>query len=78
MNIIKIKKINSIFELTIAVVDKNSVELIKISFIKFTTKTVNEANIEDIEEYLNISDITNQVNANKKNNCNDKAASIPT
>ena len=46
--------------------------------MKFTTKTVKVANIEDTEEYLNISDITNQVNANKKNNCSDKAASIPT
>ena len=44
---------------------------------KFTTKTVKDANNEDTEEYLNISDITNQVNVNKKNNCNDKAASIP-
>ena len=44
----------------------------------FTTKIVKEANIEDTEEYLNISDISNQVKANKKNNCNDKAASIPT
>ena len=46
--------------------------------MKFTTKTVKDANIEDTEEYLNISDITNQVNPNNKNNCNDKAASIPT
>ena len=46
--------------------------------MKFTTKTVKEANNEDTEEYLNISDITNQVNANRKNNCNDKAPSIPT
>ena len=78
MNIIKIKKINSIFELTISVVDKKSVEFIKVSFMKFTTKTVKDANIEDTEEYLNISDTTNQVNPNNKNNCNDKAASIPT
>ena len=78
MNIIKIKKINSIFESTIAEDDKNFVEFIKVSFMKFTTKTVKEANIEDTDEYLNISDITNQVNANKKNNCNDKAARIPT
>ena len=46
--------------------------------MKLTTKTVKVANIEETEEYLNISDITNQVNANRKNNCNDKAASIPT
>ena len=67
MNIIKIKTINSIFESTIPVDDKNSVEFIKVSFMKFTTKTVMEANNEDTEEYLNISDMTNQVNANKKN-----------
>ena len=78
VNIIKIKKINSIFESIISVDDENSVEFIKVSFTKFTTKTVKDANIEDTEEYLNISDMTNQVNANKKNNCNDKAASIPT
>ena len=78
VNIIRIKKINSIFESTTSVDDKNSVEFIKVSFMKFTTKTVKVANIEDTEEYLNISDITNQVNANKKNNCKDKAASIPT
>ena len=78
VNIIKIKKINSIFESIILSDDINSVEFIKVSLMKFTTKTVKEANNEDTEEYLNISDITNQVNANKKNNCNDKAASIPT
>ena len=78
VNIIKIKKINSIFESTILAEDKNSVEFIKVSFMKFTTKTVKEANIEDTDEYLNIRVITNQVNANKKNSCNDKAASIPT
>ena len=77
-NIIKIKKINSIFESTIPVDDKNSVEFIKVSLMKLTIKTVNEANIDDTEEYLNISDITNQVKANKKNNCNERAASIPT
>ena len=46
--------------------------------MKFTTKTVKEANIEDTDEYLNIRVITNQVNANKKNSCNDKAARIST
>ena len=78
VNIIRIKKINSIFELTISVVDKKYVEFIKVSLMKLTIKTVNEANIDDTEEYLNISDITNQVKANKKNNCDERAASIPT
>ena len=48
------KKINSIFESTIAEDDKNFVEFIKVSFMKFTTKTVKEANIEDTDEYLKI------------------------
>ena len=36
--------------------------------IKVTTKTVNDAKIEDKEEYLNINDTTNQVNVNKNPN----------
>ncbi len=37
-------------------------------FIRLTTKTVNEANIDDNEEYLNISYTTNHVKINNKLN----------
>ena len=39
-----------------------------VSLIKVTTKTVNDANIEESEEYLNIKETTNQVKINKKLN----------
>ena len=48
-----------------------------VSLIKVTTKTVNEPNIEDSDEYLNIRETTNQVKINKKLNCSDKANKIP-
>ena len=45
--------------------------------MKVTTKTVNDPNNEDSEEYLNIRETTNQVKINKKLNCRDKANNIP-
>ena len=48
-----------------------------VSFIKVTTKTVNDPNIEDNEEYLNIRETTIQVKINKKLNWIDKANNIP-
>ena len=60
--------IKSIFESTILQLNEVFVVTIKISLIKLTTKTVNDANIEEREEYLKISDITNHVNRNSKNN----------
>ena len=48
-----------------------------VSFIRVTTKTVREENIDDNEEYRNIRDTTTQVKINKKLNCNDKANKIP-
>ena len=75
---IKIKKINSIFEskkLILEVTD-GSAE-VTVSLIKFTTNTVNVPKIEETEEYLNISEEINQVNINKKNSWNDRAAIIP-
>ena len=48
-----------------------------VSLIKVITKTVNEPNIEDSDEYLNIRETTNQVKINKKLNCSDKANKIP-
>ncbi len=50
---------------------------ITVSLKKFTTKTVKDENIDETEEYLNIRDITIQVNINKKQSCNDKAVIIP-
>ncbi len=77
-NIIKIKKINRIFESGTFVTGINKISAeITVSLKIFTTKTVNEANIEDREEYLNIKDTTNQVIANKKHKWNDKAVIIP-
>ena len=49
----------------------------KVYFTELTTKTVNELNIEDKEEYLNISDITIHVKINKKLNWIDNANNIP-
>ena len=48
-----------------------------VSLIKVITKTVNEPNIEDSDEYLNIRETTNQVKINKKLNCIDNANNIP-
>ena len=39
-----------------------------ISLIVWITNTVNEANIEDTEEYLNIRETTSHVNINKRPN----------
>ena len=43
----------------------------------FTMNTVNVANIDDKEEYLNINEITTHVNINKKNNCTERAVITP-
>ena len=45
--------------------------------MKVTTKTVNDPNIEDKEEYLNIREVITQVNVNKKKSWNDRAVIIP-
>jgi hypothetical protein len=39
--------------------------------------TVRVANSDDIEEYLNIKEVTNHVKINKKLSCNDIANKIP-
>ncbi len=49
----------------------------KVSLIKFTTNTVNEANIEDNDEYLNINKTTSQVNTKRKLNWKDSAVIAP-
>ena len=42
-----------------------------------TMKTVNEANIDDTDEYLKVSEIITQVKINKNANDNDVANNIP-
>ena len=46
-------------------------------FTKKTIKTVKDENIDDKEEYLNISATTNHVKIKSELNCNDIAKSIP-
>tara|TARA_B100001123_G_C15137391_1_gene957983 strand:- start:526 stop:780 length:255 start_codon:yes stop_codon:yes gene_type:complete len=77
-NIIKIKKINRILESGIfvfAVTDAS--DDITVYLKKFTTKTVNDENNDETEEYLKIRDVTIQVNINKKQSWKDKAVIIP-
>ena len=64
----KIKKINKINVISSPVTIFGSINFNVLSFIKVTTNTVNEENIEDREEYLNIRDTTNQVKINNKLN----------
>ena len=45
-----------------------SIDLRILSLITVTTKTVNDANIEEMEEYLNIKATAIQVNINSKLN----------
>ena len=78
VNIIKIKKINRIFESgTFDEKDLDGSEKITVSRKKFITKTVNDENIDDKEEYLNIKDTIIQVNINKKHNWKDRAVITP-
>ena len=77
-NIIKIKKINKIFESGTLVVELNDISAeITVSLNILTTKTVKAPNIEDKDEYLNIKDIIIHVNTNKKHNWVDKPVIIP-
>ena len=57
--------------------NKVSFEVNTVSLIIFTTNTVNDANIEDTEEYLNIKATTIHVIIKRKLNCKDKAVIIP-
>ena len=68
VKIIKIKKINSIGDVLVVLTKFGSIDFSAVFLIKVTTKTVNDAKIEDKEEYLNINDTTNQVNVNKNPN----------
>ena len=77
VKIIKMKKINSNPEsLTWAETRLESIDIAN-SLKALIIKTVNVANIEANEEYLNIKAITNQANINNKKDCIDKAPSIP-
>ena len=68
VKIIKIKKINSIRDVLVALTKFGFMDFSAVLLIKVTTKTVNDANIDDTEEYLNINETANQVNVNKKPN----------
>ena len=68
VKIIKIKKINSIRDVLVALTKFGFMDFSAVFLIKVTTKTVNDANIDDNEEYLNINETANQVNVNKKPN----------
>ena len=75
---IKIKNINSNFELTITEageIDSSAKTIV--SRKKFITKTVSEANIEDKDEYLKIKEIIIHVKINNRLKWKDKAIKIP-
>jgi len=46
-------------------------------FTNDTTKTVNEENIDESDEYLNINKITTHVKINKKHSCVDNTINTP-
>ena len=48
-----------------------------VSLTNVTTKTVNDENIDEIEEYLNISETTIHAKINKNPNCADNANKTP-
>ena len=48
-----------------------------LSFIRETTNTVNDANIDDTDEYLNINKTTTHVKINNRLNWRDRANKIP-
>jgi len=54
-----------------------SIDFNAVSLIRVTINTVKEENIEDIEEYLNIKNTTDQVKINRKLNPYDNANKIP-
>ncbi len=77
VKIIKIKNIKSNFEsFTCEDTSEVSTDIIN-SLNELITRTVNEANIDDSDEYLNIKAVTNQTKMNRINNCVDRAPNIP-
>jgi len=71
------RKINNINFILAAKTKFGSIALIAFSLNKVTASTVNEENIDDIEEYLNIKETTIQVKINRKLNPYDNANKIP-
>ena len=78
---IKIKKINKTNDIPTGrfvcsvVINVNKGNAV--SLINDTTKTVNDENMDETEEYLNINETTSHVKINNKLNCKDKANNIP-
>ena len=77
MNIIKIKKINEISFISSSIYILESIDRIAVSFIKVITNTVKDENIEDRDEYRNISETISQVNVNSRLIGIDSAIKIP-
>tara|TARA_Y100001960_G_scaffold232853_1_gene244689 strand:+ start:327 stop:533 length:207 start_codon:yes stop_codon:yes gene_type:complete len=68
VKIIKIKKINNVNFISSLIFIFSLIDFKAVSLIRVITKTVNDPNIEDKEEYLNIRETTNHVKINKKLN----------
>ena len=68
MKTIRIKKVKSVKFIPSSIFKSALIDFNAVSLIKVTTKTVNDAKIEETEEYLNIKETTNQVKINKKLN----------
>ena len=62
------KKVKSVNFISSSILIFALIDFKAVSFIKVITKTVNDPNIEDNEEYLNIRETTIQVKINKKLN----------
>ena len=71
------KKIKSINFISVAKTKFGSIALMEFSLNKVTTNTVKEENIDDKEEYLNISETTIHVKINRALRPYDKANKIP-
>ena len=71
------KKVKSVNFISSSILIFSLIDFKAVSLIKVITKTVNDPNIEDNDEYLNIRETTVQVKINKKLNCIDKANNIP-
>ena len=65
---IKIKKVKRINLKSSSIFIFSLIDFKAVSLIRVITKTVNDPNIEDKEEYLNIRETTNHVKINKKLN----------
>ena len=76
-NIINIKKVNNKKIILLSFKRLGFIVPTTFSRIVATAKTVREENIDDIEEYLKIRDITTQVKINMTVKERDRAKSIP-